>query len=132
MLQQRLSAAESAARAAAQERDAARAQAKRSATALLAFVESLDDTVELGKASADPAQRAAAEQLAARAGRLLQAVGLVETARVGDRLDPAAHEVVQTVDPPPGRGSGEIVRVVQRGFRADGRVVRRAQIVVAK
>src|SRR5215208_2580747 len=44
MLQQRLSAAESAARAAAQERDAARAQAKRSATALLAFVESLDDT----------------------------------------------------------------------------------------
>jgi len=69
--------------------------------------------------------------LAKRAHWFVDALGLTPIEpKSGDRFDEALHEIVRTV-PPNGVPKGRIVEVTQRGFRADGRIARRAQVVVA-
>jgi type IV secretory pathway ATPase VirB11/archaellum biosynthesis ATPase/molecular chaperone GrpE (heat shock protein) len=109
---------------------ALRDQQRRSAVAMLAFVEALDETREIA-ASPEGDCRQAVNRLGSRATWFIDAVGLHETARVGDPIRADEHDVLERVPRTAGQQEGEIVRVVQRGFRLGDRVLRRAQVVVA-
>ena len=50
----------------------------------------------------------------------------------GERFDPTWHEALSTCPAPEGAESGAIVEVLDRGYRADGQVLRPARVVVAE
>jgi molecular chaperone GrpE (heat shock protein) len=116
--------AEARAEEARRERDALRAQGRGVATAMMAFLETLDDLVAEGARSGDPALGATVGRLTSRASWFADAVGLHEIAAVpGTPFDDRLHENV-------GRDSSgtRIARLVQRGYRYGERVLRRAQV----
>jgi molecular chaperone GrpE len=49
---------------------------------------------------------------------------------IGDVFDPEFHEAVQTVDDPEG-ASGNVLKVLQKGYTLNGRLLRPAMVVIA-
>lgn len=50
----------------------------------------------------------------------------------GQPFDPAFHEALLEVDPPPGAAPGTVVEVVHKGYRRGPRALRPARVVVAR
>ncbi|MGI8631376.1 MAG: nucleotide exchange factor GrpE [Solirubrobacterales bacterium] len=61
----------------------------------------------------------------------LHSLGLEAYGPGDERFDPEHHEAITAI-PAEGREAGEIVDVVAKGYRLDGRVVRAARVVVAR
>lgn len=99
--------------------------------AMLSFIEALDEAEQAARATKDADVERSLASLSRRAQWFIDALGLspIEP-KTGDKFDESLHEAVRTV-PPNGVPSGRIVEVTQRGFRADGRIARRAQVVIS-
>ncbi len=65
-----------------------------------------------------------------QAESLLAKLSIEETAKVGERFDPALHEAVMHIEDD-AYGEGEIVEVFARGYRRGERVIRFAMVKVA-
>ncbi len=61
----------------------------------------------------------------------LEGLGVSRLQPEGQPFDPARHEAVATVDPPPGAAPGTIVGVVRPGYLIADEVLRPAQVAVA-
>jgi len=61
-------------------------------------------------------------------GNLLTAMGVAEVAAEGERFDPALHEAVANQ---PGE-DGQILHVVQKGYKLGDRVIRPAMVIVGE
>lgn len=60
----------------------------------------------------------------------LESEGVFAFGEKGERYDPAIHEIVQEID---GDGeSGEIARVVRRGWKTGERIIRAAHVIIYK
>ncbi len=80
----------------------------------------------------DPEWSKGIDLIARQLGDALRANGLEEiTAAAGEKFDPAWHEAVgeEAAD---GAPAGSIVRVLRKGFRLRDRLLRAAQVVVAR
>jgi pilus assembly protein CpaF len=99
--------------------------------AMLAFIEALDEAGDVAHATKNESIERSMSALNKRAQWFIDAFGLspIEPKK-GDKFDDALHEIVSTAAPN-GVPKGRIVQVTQRGFRADGRIARRAQVVIA-
>ncbi|MES2153580.1 MAG: nucleotide exchange factor GrpE [bacterium] len=69
--------------------------------------------------------------LAREFDRLVQREGLVRTGAIGERVDPARHDIVATEDAP-GVAPGVITRVVQPGYLLGDKVLRFAKVCAAR
>ena len=64
--------------------------------------------------------------------RLLAKSGVRPMETMGKKFDPLFHEAVATVDAPPGTADGTVVEELRRGFMIHDRVLRPAQVRVAR
>jgi len=60
----------------------------------------------------------------------LKACGIEAYGKVGEQFDPALHRAIQETEA--GGSSGQITQVVRRGWRAEARVLRPADVVVVQ
>src|SRR5512133_1718306 len=61
----------------------------------------------------------------------LQRAGVEAYDPAGEKFDPEWHEALST-RPTEGAGPGEVVDVLQKGYRLDGQVIRAARVVVSE
>ncbi len=67
----------------------------------------------------------------AKMNELLKKKGIEKIAAVGERFDPALHEAVAQIESNTTE-EGIILEEIQKGYRADGRILRPARVAVAK
>ena len=109
-------------------RDDARDTRLRVAEAL----DALDDLMVIARQRQDPFWIARLERLAGRFTDALASVGVTELPGVGSAFDEYLHEVLETTDAAGAVPPHTVVELVRRGFRHDGAVLRRAQVITAK
>jgi len=69
---------------------------------------------------------------------MLQSEGVEQVEAEGKQFDPNLHEAVEVVDPEQGRGVAEgekddsIVKVLAKGYKMNGRVIRPAKVIVSR
>ncbi len=119
--------------AAAQERGVAKL-----AKELLPAVDNLDRAVEAAKSNADAGEQGNGTATLVDGIKLVHSEVINALARAGierfspegERFDPQQHEAIAQ-QPVPGKESGTVVEVYQRGYRLGDVVIRPARVVVA-
>jgi pilus assembly protein CpaF len=97
---------------------------------MLGLLEALDDVEQVARQAGNPSVGTSVEQLARRTQFFVDALNVTTIEpKTGDRIDDAEHEVVRRDTAGQARATGLVRGVVQRGFRVDGKVARRAQVV---
>ncbi len=109
-----------------------REEARRNAQALLDLVDTVDDLLVFAKQLRDERWMKHAERILAKALRVFGQLGLAEIPALGEAFDPTEHEAAQTVERTGDQRPYEIVEVIQRGFRHNGQVLRRAQVITTR
>jgi pilus assembly protein CpaF len=104
------------------------ARSRGASLSMLGFLEALDDVENASRADGT-AVGGSVQQLAKRAHWFTEAFNVTPIEpKPGDRVNAEEHEVVRSTGN--GRGRPEVVReLVQRGYRVDQHVARRAQVV---
>jgi molecular chaperone GrpE len=105
---------------------------------LLPAVDNLDRAVEAAKSNADAAQQGNGTATLVDGIKLVHSEVINALARAGierfspegERFDPQQHEAIAQ-QPVPGKESGTVVEVYQRGYRLGDVVIRPARVVVA-
>lgn len=64
--------------------------------------------------------------------RILAKSGVRAIETQGKKFDPAFHEAVETVPPPPGTSEGDLVQELRKGYHLHDRVLRPTQVVIAR
>jgi molecular chaperone GrpE len=98
---------------------------------LLAVVDDLERALAAAADSPDLALREGVELIHRSLLDLLRRRGVEPFASVGQPFDPEWHEAVAS-EPADGRRDGEITRELRRGYRIGPRLLRAAQVTVAK
>ena len=119
--------------AAAQERGVAKL-----AKELLPAVDNLDRAVEAAKSNADAGEQGNGTATLVDGIKLVHSevvnalarAGIERFSPEGERFDPQQHEAIAQ-QPVPGKESGTVVEVYQRGYRLGDVVIRPARVVVA-
>jgi molecular chaperone GrpE len=109
----------------------AQRDARETRLAALAVIDMLDDLMVMARQRGDPQWVTRVERLAGRTLDSLAAMGLAEIPAADRPFDEQVHEAVDTTD----RGDRDpylVVEVIRRGFRYDGAVLRRAQVVATR
>jgi molecular chaperone GrpE (heat shock protein) len=106
-------------------------ESRRRARALLEIPDTLDDLAALVRGRGDAVWLEHLERLTAKTLAVLARAGLAPVDASGS-FHEDEHEAVETVDAAPGQEPAEIVEVVRRGFRLDGQLLRRAQVVTTR
>ena len=108
-----------------------RDEAWRRARALLEIVDTLDDLAVLVRGRGDAVWL---EHLGRLTRKTLQAFARAGLAEIDatDAFHEEEHEALETVDAAPGQARQQIVEVARRGFRLDGQLLRRAQVVTTQ
>jgi molecular chaperone GrpE len=99
--------------------------------AALSILDALDDLATVARQKNDPQWTSRVERLTARTLEALAEMGLTEVPSADVAFDERAHEIVDTTD----RGTRDpyqVVDVLRRGFRYQGMVLRRAQVVTTR
>jgi len=109
-----------------------REEARQSAQTLLDLVDTLDDLAVFARQLRDERWIAHAERMLAKALRVLGQLGLAEIPALGETFDPTEHEAAQSVERAADQRPYEVVEVIQRGFRYNGQVLRRAQVITTR
>ena len=108
--------------------------------ALKNFVESLlpiVDSMEMGQVAADADNatldsiREGSELTMSMFIQVLQKNGLEAVDPMGEKFDPEKHQAISMIEVE-GAESGSVVKVVQKGFLLNDRLIRPAMVVVAK
>jgi molecular chaperone GrpE len=95
--------------------------------ALIALSDVLDSFVLYAQGQSEIAEQA--RLMAAQIVEVLAAVGLKRIGRVGERVNPKAHEVHDVVPSPIERDA--VAQILQTGYSYNGKVLRRAIVVVS-
>lgn len=98
---------------------------------VLQVVDDLERALSASQDSADPALRSGVELIHKQLLDVLRRRGAEPFESVGRDFDPSWHEAV-TSEPANGRRDGEIVAELRRGYRIGSRLLRPAQVKVAK
>jgi len=98
---------------------------------VLQVVDDLERALSASQDSADPSLRSGLELIHKQLLDVLRRRGAEPFESVGRDFDPAWHEAVAS-EPANGRRDGEIVAELRRGFRMGTRLLRPAQVKVAK
>lgn len=99
--------------------------------AALSILDALDDLATMARQKNDPQWISRVERLTARTLDALAEMGLTEVPAADLAFDERTHEIIDTSD----RGLGEpyqVVEVLRRGFRYQGSVLRRAQVITTR
>ncbi|MFN8110757.1 MAG: nucleotide exchange factor GrpE [Thermoleophilia bacterium] len=98
-------------------------------TGVLPVLDNLERAVlALGKQGVGLAE--GVEMVRAQLSSVLSGHGLVEVETVGQHFDPTTHEAIAAI-PAPGTVEGQIIEVVEKGYRAGDDLVRAAKVVVS-
>ena len=101
-------------------------------TPLLGILDTLDRALASAKAGGNlDAFVAGVSQVSAQAEKALASLGVTRVEAVGKPFDPKSHEVLCQVPAPEGTPEGQVVSVVEAGYRAGGRLLRPAKVTVA-
>lgn len=98
---------------------------------VLGTIDMLDDLMAMARQKGDPQWVGRVERLVTRTLDVLAQMGLSEIPAADRPFDEQAHEAVDAVD----RGERDafvVVEVIRRGFRWDGNVLRRSQVVATR
>jgi molecular chaperone GrpE len=95
---------------------------------LLAVKDSLEMGLAHEDADADSLRQGSEATLKVLAGTL-ERFGVVEINPVGEPFDPEFHEAM-TVQPAPDAEPGSVLKVVQKGYTLNGRLLRPAMVIV--
>ena len=98
---------------------------------VLPVVDDLERALAAAEGSADPALRSGVELIHRQLLEALRRRGAEPFESIGRDFDPAWHEAVAS-EPARGRRDGEIVDELRRGYRIGARLLRPAQVKVAK
>ncbi|MBI2048443.1 MAG: nucleotide exchange factor GrpE [Parcubacteria group bacterium] len=101
-------------------------------TDIIPILDSFDMAMQ-GEAwnSVDAAWRKGVEYIRAQCLGVLEKHGITSFGDVGEKFDPSIHESIQEIDTP-GTTSHTIMRITRRGYRTSERLIRPAQVVIAK
>ena len=103
---------------------------------LLDLIAALDDLeralTAAREAEAPESWLAGVELVATRMRETLARRGVAPIEALGEPFDPAFHEALLEIDPPPGAAPGTVASVVLQGYRRGDRVLRPARVVVAR
>ena len=100
-------------------------------TPLLGILDTLDRALAAAKGGGNlDAFVAGVSQVSAQAEKALASLGVTRVEAVGKPFDPKSHQVLCQV-PAPGIPEGQVVEVVEAGYRAGGRLLRPAKVTVA-
>ncbi|AZM56189.1 nucleotide exchange factor GrpE [Streptomyces sp. WAC 01529] len=94
-------------------------------------LDSFDRLLADGAASDVEAYRRSLALIAGQLEAALTEEGLEPLGRVGERAEPATHQVTEVRAAPPGSADDEVLEILQRGYRYRGQVLRAARVVVA-
>ena len=97
--------------------------------ALLPALDNFDRALE-NECAADDSWRAGVRLACRQLHELLEKLGLEEIETDG-KFDPSLHEAVMQ-EPSEGRESGEILAVLQKGYRVGDRIIRHSMVKVAQ
>ena len=101
-------------------------------TPLLGILDTLDRALAAAKAGGNlEAFVSGVSQVSAQAEKALASLGVTRVEAVGKPFDPKSHEVLCQVPAPEGTPEGQVVSVVEAGYRAGGRLLRPAKVTVA-
>jgi molecular chaperone GrpE (heat shock protein) len=103
-------------------------EARRRARALLDIIDTLDDLAALVRGRGDAVWLQHLERLTKKTLQAFGRAGLAEIDAAGT-FHEEEHEALETVEAAPGQERMQIVEVARRGFRLDGQLLRRAQVV---
>jgi molecular chaperone GrpE len=98
---------------------------------VLQVVDDLERALAASQDSPDPAMRSGVELIHKQLLEVLRRRGAEPFESVGRDFDPSWHEAVAS-EPANGRRDGEITAELRRGFRIGSRLLRPAQVRVAK
>ena len=100
---------------------------------MIAAIDDLDRALEVAReAGATETWTEGVRLTAQRLREFLARQGVVTLAPLGEKFDPAFHEAMLEVDAPAGRGAGEVVQVVLKGYARGDRALRPARVIVAR
>jgi molecular chaperone GrpE len=99
------------------------------AVKLLEVLDDLDRVVAGSAGSADVLQQALV-MIDRKLRKELEAAGLERLDPVGQPFDPALHEAVSVVPPPPGTSDHTVASTYQAGYRFKGSLIRPAKVQV--
>ena len=97
---------------------------------LLPVLDSFDLALATGGDAGDGPLREGVRMTRMLLANALARQGIEEIDALGQKFDPALHDAV-SVEQAPGVPDGQVLRVLQSGYRLGGRVVRFARVVVA-
>ncbi|HET9064842.1 MAG TPA: nucleotide exchange factor GrpE [Gemmatimonadales bacterium] len=106
-------------------------RARHDRLAVLEWIDGVDDALVLARQHGDPLLLSWFDRILARGLSTAATLGLSEILGADRPLDPATDEVLDTVTTDAVQ-EGTVVEVVRRGFRWDGALLRRTQVIVAK
>ncbi|HET7459617.1 MAG TPA: nucleotide exchange factor GrpE [Longimicrobium sp.] len=109
-----------------------REQAAATARKLLELVDTLDDVAVLARQIGDPKWLAHLERFITRALRVLEQVGLTEIPALGEAFDAEEHDALDTAERHGDQAPYQVVQVIRRGFRYNGAVLRRAEVITTR
>jgi molecular chaperone GrpE (heat shock protein) len=109
-----------------------RDQATSTARKLLELVDTLDDVTVLARQIGDPKWLVHLERFAAKTLRILDQVGLSEIPALGEVFDAEEHDALDTAERQEGQSPYQVVQVIRRGFRWNGAVLRRAEVITTR
>lgn len=104
-------------------------EARERAERVLEIMDVLDELSALVRQKGDPQWAKHLDRLTTRTIQILEQVGYSEVNAEGALFNEEEHEVVEAIDRVAGQEPYRVVEVIHRGFRWNGRVLRRAQVV---
>lgn len=99
---------------------------------LIETLDALDDLLVMARQREDEFWMGRLTRLESRFSTLLQTLGVTELPGVGHSFDEYLHEVLEVTDTPAGVQPHIVAEQVKKGYRYDGRVLRRAQVITTK
>lgn len=99
---------------------------------LIEALDALDDLLVMARQREDEFWMGRLTRLESRFSTLLQTFGVTELPGVGHAFDEYLHEVLEVTDAPAGAQPHTVAEQVKKGYRYDGRVLRRAQVITTK
>ena len=99
---------------------------------VLELVDLLDDLAAIAAQRQDTEWSSRVERLTNRTLEVLSKIGISEIKALGAQFDAEVHEAIGAEAAKTGQPQYQVVEVVRRGFRFNGAVLRRAQVVATK
>ncbi len=96
------------------------------------FLPVLDNMERALEALEDSPVKTGVELVKKELNKTFDALGVQAIDALGKTFDPAMHHAVMQVEPESGEKSGIVKSVLQKGYRADGRVLRPCIVTVTK